>query len=106
SYEDDQLGWYNRYGPIRDWDSPHELAKGEIRGLADFKEDVWTHSHYITETMAAWLDRGVDGFRLDAVKHMALSFWQEFTASLRKQRPEVILFRASAGVGHSAEADV
>jgi cyclomaltodextrin glucanotransferase len=99
SYEDDRLGWYNRYGPIRDWDSPHELAKGELRGLADFNEDVWTFRRYITETMAAWLDRGVDGFRLDAVKHMALSFWQEFTATMRKKRPEVVLFGEWSGLG-------
>ena len=100
SFEDDRLGWYNRHGPIRDWDSPHELAKGELRGLADFNEDVWTFRHYITETMAAWLDRGVDGFRLDAVKHMALSFWQEFTATMKKHKPEVVLFGEWAGIGH------
>jgi cyclomaltodextrin glucanotransferase len=99
SYEDDRLGWYNRHGPIRDWDSPHELAKGELRGLADFNEDVWTFRRYITETMAAWLDRGVDGFRLDAVKHMALSFWQEFTATMRKHKPEVVLFGEWSGIG-------
>ncbi len=99
SYEDDRLGWYNRYGPIRDWNSPHELAKGEIRGLADFNEDVWSFRRYITETMAAWLDRGVDGFRLDAVKHMALSFWQEFTATMRKRHPEAVLFGEWSGLG-------
>jgi cyclomaltodextrin glucanotransferase len=100
SYEDDRLGWYNRHGPIRDWESPHELAKGELRGLADLNEDVWSFRHYITETMAAWLDRGVDGFRLDAVKHMALSFWQEFSATMRKRHPEAILFGEWAGIGH------
>ncbi|MFO0760399.1 MAG: alpha-amylase family glycosyl hydrolase [Byssovorax sp.] len=99
SYDDDRLGWYNRFGPIRDWDSPHELAKGELRGLADLNEDVWSFRRYITETMAAWLDRGVDGFRLDAVKHMSLSFWQEFTATMRKHRPDVVLFGEWSGIG-------
>jgi cyclomaltodextrin glucanotransferase len=100
SYDDDRLGWYNREGPIRDWDSPHQLAKGELRGLADFNEDVWTFRRYITETMLGWLERGADGFRLDAVKHMALSFWQEFTATMRKHKPEAILFGEWAAIGH------
>lgn len=100
SYDDDRLGWYNRHGPIHDWNSPHDLAKGELRGLADLNEDVWTFRRYITEAMADWLARGVDGFRLDAVKHMALSFWQEFTATMRKRKPEVILFGEWSGIGH------
>jgi cyclomaltodextrin glucanotransferase len=100
TFDDDTLGWYNKVGPIRDWDSPHDLTKGELRGLADLNEDVWTYRRYITETMARWLDRGVDGFRLDAVKHMALSFWQEFTATMRKHKPDVILFGEWAGIGH------
>jgi cyclomaltodextrin glucanotransferase len=100
SFADDRLGWYHRNGPIRDWESPRELVQGELRGLADLNEDVWAFRHYITETMAQWLARGVDGFRLDAVKHMALSFWQEFTAVMRKERPDAILFGEWAGIGH------
>ena len=98
SFDDDRLGWYHRHGPIRDWNSPRELDLGELHGLADLNEDVWSFRHYITQTMSAWLDRGVDGFRLDAVKHMALSFWQEFTAIMRERHPEVTLFGEWAGV--------
>ncbi len=100
SYDDDKLGWYNRHGPIRDWNNPSEVMKGELRGLADLNEDVYSFRAYILETMAAWLDRGIDGFRVDAVKHMSLSFWQEFTATMRKRRPDVILFGEWAGIGH------
>jgi cyclomaltodextrin glucanotransferase len=100
SFADDRLGWYHRHGPIRDWESPPELVLGELRGLADLNEDVWTFRHYITQTMAEWLARGVDGFRLDAVKHMTLSFWQEFTATMRAKRPEAILFGEWAGIGY------
>ena len=100
SYDDDKLGWYNRHGPIRDWNNPREVMKGELRGLADLNEDVYSFRAYMLETMAAWLDRGIDGFRVDAVKHMSLSFWQEFTATMRKRRPDVILFGEWAGIGH------
>jgi cyclomaltodextrin glucanotransferase len=99
SYDDDRLGWYNRLGPIHDWNHPHQIVKGELRGLADLNEDVWSLRRYLFDTMTGWLDRGVDGFRLDAVKHMALSFWQEFTATMRKKKPEVILFGEWSGIG-------
>jgi cyclomaltodextrin glucanotransferase len=99
SYDDDRLGWYNRHGPIRDWSDPHELVKCELRGLADLNEDVWTFRSYITATMAGWLDRGVDGFRIDAVKHMSLWFWQEFTSVMKKRRPDAILFGEWSGIG-------
>jgi len=100
SFEDDRLGWYHRRGPIHDWDSPGELLEGELKGLADLNEDVWSYRHYVIETIAAWLDRGLDGFRLDAVKHMSLSFWQEFCATMKKRRPDAILFGEWAGIGH------
>lgn len=100
SYDDDKLGWYSHHGPIRDWNNPLELIRGELRGLADLNEDVWTYRAYILDAMVGWLDRGVDGFRIDAVKHMALSFWQELSATLHKRRPEVFLFGEWAGLGH------
>ncbi len=99
TYDDDRLGWYHKDGPIDDWDDPHELVSGELRGLADLDEDVWTFRRYITDTMAAWLERGVDGFRLDAVKHVSFAFWQEFCATLRQSKTEVILFGEWAGSG-------
>lgn len=98
SFANDRLGWYHRHGPIKDWNSPCELELGELEGLADLNEDVSGCRHYLVETMSAWLDRGVDGFRLDAVKHMSLSFWQEFAAVMRKRHPAVMLFGEWAGV--------
>lgn len=106
SYDDDRLGWYNRHGPIRDWNSEWDLTKCELRGLADLNEDVWSYRSYITQTMAGWLDRGVDGFRIDAVKHISLAFWQEFTATMRKRRPDAFMFGEWAGIGSWDERGV
>lgn len=47
-----------------------------------------------------WLEKGVDGFRLDAAKHIypddrlddTRKFWEEFTQQMRKVNPNVKLF--------------
>ncbi len=106
SFDDDRLGWYNRNGPIRDWNNLEEVQKCELQGLADLNEEVWAYRHYITETMRGWLRRGADGFRIDAVKHMSLPFWQEFTATMLHDRPDAILFGEWAGITPEDKAGV
>ena len=46
-----------------------------------------------------WLEKGVDGFRLDAAKHIfpderaadTVAFWEEFRAEMEKSKPDVFL---------------
>ena len=33
----------------------------------------------------AWVDFGVDGFRIDTVKHVNMEFWQEFGPAMQQQ---------------------
>jgi cyclomaltodextrin glucanotransferase len=39
-----------------------------------------------------WLDKGVDAFRIDTVKHMPMWFWQEFTGDMKVHRPDLFMF--------------
>lgn len=92
SYEDDRLGWYHRDGGVRDWSNAAQVENGELCGLADFNESRIGYRTYIKDSMRLWLDKGVDAFRVDTVKHMPLWFWQEFVSDMLFHRPDLFIF--------------
>jgi glycosidase len=67
--------FYHRRGQIRNWDADPEFQRGDFFSLKDFNNDetpdgvalidvmIRSHCYWIKQT-------DVDGFRLDAVKHM------------------------------------
>jgi glycosidase len=58
-----------------------------------------------------WLEKGVDGFRLDAAKHIfpddraddTVAFWEEFRAEMEKTNPDVFLVGEVWTDGHEAK---
>ncbi len=58
---------------------------GESSTYGDFAglDDLWTERQDVvdgmTEIYQAWVDMGIDGFRIDTVKHVNLEFWQQFS---------------------------
>jgi cyclomaltodextrin glucanotransferase len=92
SYDDDKLGWYHRNGGVRDWNNASQVQGGELAGLADFNESRIGYRNYIKDAMRLWLDKGVDAFRVDTVKHMPVWFWQEFVSDMLFHKPELFIF--------------
>ena len=43
-----------------------------------------TSSTGMTDIYKAWVDFGIDGFRIDTVKHVNMEFWQEFAPAIRE----------------------
>ena len=49
-----------------------------VAGLPDFKTEMPEVADFLLKAQLAWAKRsGVDGFRLDTVKHVSHEFWQE-----------------------------
>lgn len=92
SYDADKLGWYHRGGGVSDWDDKLQVENNELCGLADFNEAHIGYRTYIKDAMRLWLDKGVDAFRVDTVKHMPLWFWQEFVSDMVFHRPDLFVF--------------
>ena len=70
---------FHNYGAISDYNNTQQLELGELSGLDDFR----TESAYIRTNMAAvynfWItNAGIDGFRVDTVKHCEMGFWQDW----------------------------
>ena len=68
-------------------------------GMPDLNFDNPAVRREIYDIGRFWLEKGVDGFRLDAAKHIfpddraadTVAFWQEFRAEMEKTNPDVFL---------------
>jgi alpha-amylase len=81
--------WYHRRGQIRNYDTAPENQRGDIAGLKDYANDddqigsavvntlILAHAYWIRET-------DVDGFRVDAVKHMGALACSRFCSNIRE----------------------
>ncbi|MFC6285892.1 pullulanase-type alpha-1,6-glucosidase, partial [Nocardioides sp. GCM10027114] len=62
---------------------------GESSTYGDFVglDDLFTEQPDVVDGMVdiynAWVDFGIDGFRIDTVKHVDMEFWQEFAPAIR-----------------------
>ena len=61
---------------------------GESTTMGDFQglDDLMTENPIVEQTFedvyTAWMDFGVDGFRIDTVKHVNYEFWEDWTAAI------------------------
>ena len=89
---------FHNYGAIQDYNSTQQLELGELSGLDDFR----TETDYIRTNMAAvyeyWItNAGLDGFRVDTVKHCEMGFWQDWCPRIHSfaatnNRPNFFMF--------------
>lgn len=78
------LTYFHAHGHIGNYTVP-EQELGELAGLDDLK----TETTYVREQMTLiwryWLEQtGVDGFRVDTVKHVERGFWEYLLPRLRE----------------------
>ncbi len=77
--------WFNRRGPIADWSCPEQLLYHDVHGLPDLDQHNPEVYDYLLDHALFWIDRvRPDGFRLDAVKHVPMSFWARFNADVKE----------------------
>ncbi|WP_245916418.1 alpha-amylase family glycosyl hydrolase [Nocardioides gansuensis] len=63
---------------------------GESSTYGDFVglDDLFTEQPQVVDGMVdiykTWVDFGIDGFRIDTVKHVNTEFWQEFAPAIRQ----------------------
>jgi glycosidase len=76
--------WFNKRGPLTDWENPVHLEHHDVHGLPDLaveKEEVYA---FLLRASQHWIrEVRPDGFRLDAVKHMPASFWRRYNADIK-----------------------
>lgn len=59
------------------------MEKGKLSGLPDFAQENPVVSRWLIDQCKAWIDKAdIDGFRLDAVRHVPIDFWKRFSAEI------------------------
>ncbi len=75
SYLNDINGLFHHNGGT-DFSTIEDGTYRNLFDLADFNHQNSTLDTYLTEAIQLWLDKGIDGIRVDAVKHMPQG-WQK-----------------------------
>ncbi|MCX5797800.1 MAG: alpha-amylase family glycosyl hydrolase [Elusimicrobia bacterium] len=84
--------WFHHGGEIR-WFDQKSLERGSLHGLPDFAQEKDEVARYLIDMSLWWREQtGVDGFRLDAVKHVPAAFWKRFSRELHARAgPDFLL---------------
>ncbi len=77
--------WYNRRGRVTDWGDFDQVVHGDFPGGL---KDLDTTNPDVQAALIAvyedWIDKaGLDGFRIDTLKHVEHEFWQRFCTEVR-----------------------
>lgn len=75
-------------GQIDAWDDPAEVQNCELSGLSDLKTETASVRTKITGYLNDLVGLGVDGFRVDAAKHIAQADFAQIVAGLKKTTAE------------------
>jgi len=78
--------WYNRRGRVTDWNDREQVVKGDFPGgLKDLDTTNPEVVAALIDVFEFWIGQtNIDGFRIDTVKHVEHSFWQQFAPAIRQ----------------------
>ena len=62
---------------------------GDFVGLDDLFTEQPKVVDGMTDVYKAWVDFGIDGFRIDTVKHVNLEFWQKFLPAIKGEADRI-----------------
>jgi len=85
-------------GAIQSYSDSVQVELGELSGLDDFRTESPYVRQRMTEIYKYWIKNvGFDGFRVDTVKHVEMSFWKEWCPAIhsyaaRNGKPDFFMF--------------
>ncbi|WP_054870560.1 alpha-amylase family glycosyl hydrolase [Caloranaerobacter sp. TR13] len=84
--------WFHPKKNISNWNDQKQLEEGWIFGLPDLDQDNPEVKKYFIDNALWWIEQtGIDGLRLDTVKHVPKSFWNEFAYKIKSKYPNFFL---------------
>lgn len=84
--------WFNPDRSIRNWKDKEEVELGWLAGLPDLDQNNPEVTAYFMENALWWIDEtGIDGFRLDTMRHVPHEFWETFSKTIKSKYPDFFL---------------
>ncbi|HYF78630.1 MAG TPA: alpha-amylase family glycosyl hydrolase [Symbiobacteriaceae bacterium] len=81
--------WFNPKSEISKWNDPKQLQNGWIFSLPDFDQSKPEVRQYILDYSKFWIEKtGVDGFRIDTMRHVPPEFITWYRQELEKVKPD------------------
>lgn len=87
--DDHYADWFHDTSTISNWNDQQEVENGKLAGLPDLAQENPEVAKYLIDMAKWWIDEtGIDGFRLDTVRHVPKEFWLQFTEEIKKEYPD------------------
>ncbi|MCH4888281.1 hypothetical protein EZV73_11890 [Acidaminobacter sp. JC074] len=84
--------WFHGKGTITNFNDKDQLLNYNLAGLPDLNTENPQVKDYFYKNVLYWIDQtGVDGLRLDTVKHVPNEFWNEFAYIIKDKYPDFFL---------------
>lgn len=86
--DESKKDWFHPKMNISNWSDQKQIENGWLAGLPDLNQDNPEVKKYLLDNTLWWIEQtGVDGMRLDTVRHISMDFWQEFTETIKAKYP-------------------
>ncbi|MFX3624917.1 MAG: alpha-amylase family glycosyl hydrolase [Ectobacillus sp.] len=84
--------WYHENAPILNWNNQTEVENGWLAGLPDLNHENPDVTRFLIDNAKWWIKQtDVDGFRLDAAKHVPKQFWADFAKEIKALKKDFFL---------------
>ena len=84
--------WFHEKKIIKDYNNKEEVEDGWLASLPDLNTENPEVRKYLIDNALWWIkETNVDGFRLDTVRHVPESFWNEFSYKIKEKYPKFYL---------------
>jgi cyclomaltodextrinase len=88
-----QASWFRRVPPTDETVGQPDYATFEgHRQLVALNHDEPAVADYVEDVMNHWLERGADGWRLDAAYAVPRRFWKRVLSAVRAKHPDAYIF--------------
>jgi alpha-amylase len=84
--------WFHKKQDIIDWNNQQELENGWVNGLPDLNQNNPEVKKYLIDAAKWWINKTqIDGFSLPEVNNVPISFWNDFSKEVKKEKKDFFL---------------